>query len=204
MLDSLDLKVRQMHEALDNLRESDLSLLKPERRYTDESFCLSIDFSQGSTEAGLANIASLLVANIACMKDHLKVWCSQNNKAFTGESLIDSDKNVALIHDLWNTDKHAKLNRPRSGHRPRIEGLSKTLCLSTGANANSSVVFVIDPLTGEMKVQTEGGGSANLQVTGRVVDENGSHLGELAEICEKATAAWEKELIRIGVIVPAR
>ena len=105
MLDLLDIKIRQMHEALGNLRESDLSTLKLERGITDQGFYLMIDFSQGNTEAGLANITSLLVANIACMKDQLKVWCSKNNKVFAGESLIDSDKNVALVHDLWNIDK---------------------------------------------------------------------------------------------------
>lgn len=162
-----------------------------------------IDFSEGNTGAGLANIASLLVANIACMKDHLMVWCSINNRVFTGERLIDSDKNVALIHDLWNIDKHAELNRtPRSGHRPRIQGLHQALCLSTGQGADSSAAFTFDPLTGGVKVLTQGSGSVTLAITGQVIDEHGTQLGDFADISEKATAAWEKELSRAGVIIP--
>lgn len=205
MLDLLDRKIRQMHEALGDLKDSDLSSIKPERLSTHRGFYFKVDFSQGNTEAGLANVASLLITNIACMKDHLKVWCTKNNKIFEGENLIDSDKNVALVHDLWNIDKHAELNRaPRSGHHPRIQGLSQMLSLSTGTSAGSSAMFTIDPRTGEMKTQTQGGGSVKRVITGQVVDEHGALLGDFAEICEKATAAWEQALNRAGVAIPAR
>lgn len=205
MLDLLDRKIRQMHEALGGLKDSDLSSIKPERLSTHQGFYFKVDFSQGNTEAGLANIASLLIANIACMKDHLKVWCSKNNKIFEGENLINSDKNVALIHDLCNIDKHAELNRaPRSGHRPRVQGLSQTLGLSVGTSAGSSAIFTIDPRTGEMKTQTQGDGSVKLVITGQVVNEHGALLGDFAEICETATTVWEQALNRAGVTIPAR
>lgn len=205
MLDLLDRKIRQMHEALDDLKDSDLSAIKLECLSTHEGFYFKVDFSQGNTEAGLANIASLLIANIACMKDHLKVWCLKNNKVFEGENLINSDKNVALIHDLWNTDKHAELNRvPRSGHCPRVQGLSQTLTLFTGTSAGSRAVFTIDPRTGGIKTQTQGDGSVKLVITGQVVDEHGDRLGDFAEICEKATAAWEQELNQSGITIPSR
>ena len=209
MLDLLDLKIRQVHEALGALKGSDLSSIKPERLSAYQGFYLEVDFSQGNTEAGLANIASLLITNIACMKDHLKVWCSKNNKVFEGENLINSDKNVALVHDLWNIDKHAELDRaPRSGHRPRIQGLSRglsqMLSLSTGISAGSSAMITIDPRTGTMKTQTQGDGSVKLVITGQIVDEHGAVLGDFAEICEKATAAWEQALNRAGVTILAR
>lgn len=205
MLDLLDRKIRQMHEALGNLEESDLSSIKPEQATTPRGYYCKVDFSQGKTEAGLANITTLLITNIACMKDHLKAWCSKNSKAFEGDALINSDKNVALIHDLWNTDKHAELSsKPRSGHHPKIQGLNQVLSLSTGTSAGSSAVFTFDPRTGEMKTETQGGGSVKLTITAKVVDEHGALLGEFSDICEKATSAWEQALNRAGVTIPAR
>jgi hypothetical protein len=203
MLDLLDRKIRQMHEALCALEKSDLLSIEPEQLSTHQGFYFQIDFSQGNTEAGLANIVSLLIANIACMKDHLKVWCTKNNKVFEGENLINSDKNVAIVHDLWNIEKHAELDRPpRSGHRPRIQDLSQMLSLSTGTSAGSSAMFTIDPRTGGRKTQTQGNGSVKLVITAQVVDEHGTLLGDFAEICEKATAAWEQTLNRAGVAIP--
>lgn len=167
MLDLLDRKIKQMHEALGNLEEANLSSIKPEQGSTPRGYYCKVDFSQGKTDAGLANIATLLIANIACMKDHLKAWCSKNCKAFEGDTLINSDKNVALIHDLWNTEKHAELNsKPRSGHHPKIQGLNQALSLSTGTSAGSSAVFTFDPRTGEMKTKTkaEAASSSRLQL----------------------------------------
>lgn len=197
MLDLLDRKIRQMHEALGSLEDSDLSSIKPEQGATPGGYYCKVDFSQGKTEAGLANIA--------CMKDHLKAWCLKNTKVFEGDALINSDKNVALVHDLWNTAKHAELSsKPRSGHYPKIQGLNQMLSVSTGTGAGSSASFTFDPRTGEMKTETQGGGSVKLAITAQVVDERGILLGEFADICEKATDAWEHALIRAGVAIPAR
>ena len=204
MIDLLDLKIRQMHEALGELKDSDLSSIKPELLSTHQGFYCNVDFSQGNTDAGLANVASLLITNIACMKDHLKAWCTKNNKIFEGDILIGSDKNVALVHDLWIIDKHAELRASRSGHRPRIQGLCQMLSFSTGPSLGSSGMFTIDPRTGEVKTQTQGSASVKLVITGQVVDEIGNLLGDFAAICEKATVAWEEALNRAGVVIPAR
>lgn len=205
MLDLLDRKIRQMHEALGNLEESDLSTVSAERFMTPHRYYCTLDFSQGATDAGLANIATLLIANIACMKDHLKVWCSKNNKAFKGDELINSDRNVALVHDLWNTDKHVELKGPtRSGHLPKLHDLHKALNLSTGPSAGSSAFLTLDPQTGELRIETDGGGNAKLVIRGQVLNEHGTLLGEFADLCEKATSSWEQALNQAGVTVPSR
>ena len=117
--DALDRKIQQMHHALGELRSDDVSSISVERR----SNYMGIDFSQGTTPSGLANIASGIIANIACLKDHLKVWCHRNGKTHDYEKLINTNKDVALIHDLWNIDKHGELNRPpRSGVPPGSSG----------------------------------------------------------------------------------
>src|SRR6266508_6146785 len=117
-----------MHEALGALATSDLSSVVPQGGITPEGFYWTVDFTQGSTDAGLANIASLLIANIDWLKDHLKAWCKTNGKPFEGDNLIDSEKDVAIIHDLWDLDKHADLNSPpRSGYRAKLKNLRRQL-----------------------------------------------------------------------------
>lgn len=205
MLDVLDRKIRQMHQALGDLANEDLSQLKTEYSETDYGFYQKLDFNQGQSDAQLANTATLLIANIASIKDHLKAWCVQNNNSFEGDRLIDSNIDVATIHDLWNIDKHANLNRPpRSGQTPKLINISQQLSLSTGTGGSSSASFSMDPRTGEMKVQTTGSGSVSLVIDAEIVNENNANIGRFAETCERATSAWENALVTAGVPVPSR
>ena len=201
MLDILDRKIRQMHEALGQLQNSDISSVKSEEERTGTRYYCKVDFSGGKSDAELANVATLLVANIACIKDHLKSWCKSADRVFEGDALIDSDINVAIVHDLWNIDKHAELDKaPRSGCIPKIKDLHQSLRLSTGKQAHS-----ISP--DDMYIQTGlrlvGSGSATLAISGSVVDENGKTLGDFSDICEKAVVSWEKALLRAGVPIPS-
>jgi hypothetical protein len=197
--DTLDKKIRQMHDALSDLRSEDLASVSVERGPN----YVRLDFSQGTTPSGLANIASSLIANIACLKDHLKVWCRRNGKTHDCENLINTNRNAAIIHDLWNIDKHCELNRaPRSGTLPQIQNLTRALRMETGPTAGSSVMFTINT-TGFM-IHHRGGGNSALIVTGQVVDEHGTLLGDFDEICERAASAWEVELAHAGVSLPPR
>ena len=198
MLDLLDRRIKQMHKALGDLSEPDLSSIVIDHRATPQGFYCEIDFSRGTTEIELRNIADLLVANIACLKDHLKVWCRTNGKSFEGDELIDSNRDVALIHDLWNVSKHVELNRaPRSGHHPEIKNLKRLLTLSGGDKGSS---FAFNPFTGQARTS----GSVSLTVTGDVVDkDNNTRLGDFAGICVAAAAAWQHTIARAGVSIPA-
>lgn len=160
MIDVLDRKIRQMHAALAGLASSDLTTIKPQIGEGDGYYYAKVDFNQDADEITLANAASLLVANIASMKDHLKAWCKKQGVVFNGDALINSNRAVALIHDLWNVDKHAELTTPpRSGHRPRLLGLRKNLVISSGTSAGSGAFFSMDPRTGKVTTGTSGGGS---------------------------------------------
>lgn len=203
MLDVLDRKIRQMHAALGALSSDDVLSVKPRVEITDRCTYVSVDFNADSDPVQLANAASLLIANIASLKDHLKVWCKSKNIPFNGENLINSNRSVALIHDLWNVDKHAELtSRPRSGQVPKLINLSKTLSLSTGTEPNSAVVYFMDPKTGKMNVKSSGGGSAKIQLSGTIVDQAGNILAEFNAACSEAVNAWEKELVVAGVPLP--
>jgi hypothetical protein len=198
--DALDRKVRQMHEALGALRCEDLSSVRVER---DTNY-VRVDFSQGTNPSGLANIASSLIANIACLKDHLKLWCQQNGKTHDPENLINTNRDVAIVHDLWNIDKHGELNRPpRSGVHPKLQNLARGLRIQTGATPGSVGMFTMNLQGGEMRIHNDGGSTA-LVITGEIVDENGRALGDFETVCERAASAWEQELIKAGVAIPPR
>jgi len=203
MIQLLDRKVRQMHAALEGLSTDDLSTIELTTGATPTLYYAAIDFS--GNQVNLANTATLLVTNIACLKDHLKAWCQKNGRPFEGDDLINSDREVPIVHDLWNLDKHAELNRPpRSGFRPEIRNLRRPLRLSTGTGAGSEALFMFDPRTGTMTFRASGTGSVSLQLQGEVVDESGRVVGEFSAICEKAAVGWEGALLRAGVPIPAR
>jgi len=203
MIDVLDRKIRQMHAALAGLVTDDLSTIKPQFAEADGRYYTKVDFNQDSDEIALANAASLLITNIASMKDHLKVWCNKNGVAFHGETLINNNRTVALIHDLWNIDKHAELNKPpRSGHTPKLQDLRKNLSLSSGSVAGSVVFFSMDPRTGKITTGTSSGGSVQLALRAQIVDENGNVLGDFSSICKQAVDEWAKALSSAGVQLP--
>jgi hypothetical protein len=204
MLHLLDRKIRQLHEALGAMRSPSIESVQIERGLAADNYYFKIDFNQSRTEAELSNLATLLVANIACLKDHLKVWCEANKAPFEGDTLINTNRDAALIHDLWNTDKHAVLNKPRSGHKPKLVDIRQRLALSTGTSESGGAVLQIEMATGKLLTHSLGDGSAGLRVTARIVDENGVMLGELSDVCQRATEAWERTLVQAGISIPAR
>ena len=203
MIDVLDRKIRQMHAALAELASDDVTTIKPQIGEVDGYYYIKVDFNQNTDDTALANTASLLIANIAALKDHLKVWCKRRGIAFHGDFLIDSNRAVALVHDLWNIDKHVELNKPpRSGCTPRLQGLRKVLVISSGASPNSGASYSIDPHTGKVTTNTFGGGSMQLAIKAQIVDENGKILGDFAEVCTQAADEWAKVLSAAGVPLP--
>src|SRR5437870_8299025 len=68
----LDLRIRQLHEAMGDVRTEDLSSIRTETGIIGSWHYVHIDFSGAASDAQLANVVSLCLANIACLKDHLK------------------------------------------------------------------------------------------------------------------------------------
>lgn len=199
----LNRKIRQMHAALEDLATDDLSSIQPRITSSDAHVCASVDFNENSDPIALYNAASLLVANIASLKDYLKVWCKRQGVPFHGDALINGNRAVALIHDLWNTDKHAELNSPpRSGHKPILKDVRTALRISTGTTPGSGAFFSMDPRTGKMTTGASGGGKVQLALVAQIVDETGSVLGDFAETCEEAVNAWSIALTAVGVQLP--
>ena len=164
---------------------------------------MKVDFNASSDPIELANTATLLVANIASIKDHLKAWCKAKGLTFQGDALIDSNKAVALVHDLWNVDKHAELSsKPRSGHTPKLSNVKQALVLTTGTQAGAGVFVSIDPRSGKVTSGSSGGGSAKISLAAEIIDEHGNILGDFTSTCTEAVESWERALLAAGVLLP--
>ena len=198
---SIEQKLEQLYAALAEMQVTEkLPSIKPTTRRVGNQFATSIDFTLGTNRATAANRVSLLINNIACLKDHLKSWCKKNGKSFTGDQLIDSNKDVAIIHDLWNLDKHAELNRPsRSGLSPRLLQPAQTNLTFKGGSSEPSMVTI--PIFGDGPIQAQG--EVSLRITTTVADKDGKPLDDLEAISLRAVAAWEAEFVNAGMtLVP--
>lgn len=200
MFGGLEEKCEQALTALGQLAEKDFSKIIVQREESHSRRSVFVSFSDGPTQSELQNSVTILVANIASLKDHLKKWCRQNSSNFDAEAVLTHCHEAALVHDLWNSDKHGGLDRPpRSGLTPKVADLQKALVLSSGTAAGSGAFFTMDPRTGKTEIGGSEGGSVAHKITGRVVDEHGNHLGELEDICEKALEAWVEAMKSAGL-----
>ena len=194
---SIEKKLEQLYAALADLRVTEkLNSIKPTTKIVGNRLATSIDFTTGTNRATADNRVSSVINNIACLKDHLKSWCKKNGKSFAGEELINSDRDVAIIHDLWNLDKHAELNRPsRSGLSPRLrQSASTRLTIKSDGTTSSSTATIS---FGGGVIQSQG--KVDLSIDADVVDKDDNPLGNLEAISLRAVAAWEAELIKAGI-----
>lgn len=179
------------------IRIPNLAAVQPQIGFTDQAFYVAIDFGGSVSDVELANSVSLFIANIACLKDHLKAWCKMHDVPFNGDKLIDSNRDVGLIHDLWNRDKHFDLDRSRTGLFPELRNIARMARLSTKADAGSWIAISLDPRTGQLR--RHGDGTAEVVIDADVVDSKGIRLGGLIDISERAIAEWEAALTVAGV-----
>lgn len=177
---SIEQKLEQLYAALAEMNVTDkLSSIRPTTKTAGNRCVISIDFTMGTNRATAENRASLLINNIACLKDHLKLWCKRNGKPFTGDQLIDSNRDVAIIHDLWNLDKHGELSRPpRSGLSPQLLQPARTGLTFKGGGPVPPMVII--PFSGGGAIQARG--EVSLSIDATVVDKDGKPLGHLEAI----------------------
>lgn len=199
MQDALDLKLRRLHEALGDTRD-DIGSVKADVGVKDGRYYCAVDFSQGASEAELANGLGTLIANIACLKDHLGAWCLLHGLPFAGDALIDSNLDVGIIHDLWIRDKHYTIRKSRSKLNPDLRNIRKTGAITVGGGQRAG--YTIDLHSGQLK--PFGDGKVEVIIDADVFDGAGKKVGGVMAIAERAIAAWEAELIKAGVHVAAR
>jgi hypothetical protein len=192
---TIEQKLQQMYAALRGMELKDkLPTIQPQVRRIGNQDVKVFDLNQAADGATAANQVSLLLNNVGCLKDHLRAWCNKNSRPFTGEDLINNNRDVAIIHDLWNLDKPAELNRrSRSGLSPRFQSPPVAAIAPKGSS------FVLDFRMVDGHLQ----GQANLRIAAIVVDEHGNSLGSLEDIALRAVTAWEAEFAKTGVTLSA-
>ncbi|HEX4005111.1 MAG TPA: hypothetical protein VHX60_02950 [Acidobacteriaceae bacterium] len=148
---TIDQKIAQLYAALSEMHITDeLASIEPVTRQVGERYVSTFDLNAAADQATSANRVTVLLNNIACLKDYLKVWCKRDGKTFTGDTLINGNKDVAIIHDLWNTDKHAEVSGSRSGLFPQLrEAAAPSLTLRGGGglpDAMATIQMVRNPV----------------------------------------------------------
>lgn len=180
-------RIDLLYEALGRVRAKTpprIPLVKTQM--ADGSVSLRTDFSGGQSKQAMHLDCVALVDAIASLKDHLRIWCEENARQFHGDQLINNNRDVAIVHDLWNMNKHSKLNRkPRSGSHPRCQNFRRLLGISGGQEA----MWIISTDGADMK---QAKGTGEFVTTADVVDENGEDLGRLDEIAKRAVGAWSE------------
>lgn len=151
------------------------------------------DWSGGRSQDQLMNDALSVINSIMGLRDRAVTFLRANGRDPTiVEDFVDGDKNVAIVHDLANKDKHGKLDRPRSASSPEIRSLTRALQLR--AEPGSVASFTMK-MTGEVTIV----GHGDVGLVGEIVDESGVKLGAFEQVIESAISSWEEFLARIGI-----
>src|ERR1700677_3677566 len=102
---TIEQKLQQMYAALRGMELKDkLPMIQPQVKRTGNQDGKVFDLNQVADGATAANQVSLLLNNVACLKDHLKAWGNKNGKPFTGEDLIKKNRDVPIAAIL--VDEH--------------------------------------------------------------------------------------------------
>lgn len=196
-LDQLQARLLRLHASVASASTFEIPVFQSPRLVGSGTF--SVEFTDGRSLADMENVLALLIANVASLKDHLKVWCAEHSVSFPGDTLIKNERAVALIHDLWNRDKHGALDRPRSGCKPLIRDVHQSLGVDPINGLGSSVEGRFNLETGETRVFPGPNTRLSLVIDGEIVDELGNKLGGVLETCATALNAWEKAMTTCGV-----
>jgi len=139
---------------------------------------------------------------VGSLKDHIKDAWKETGLPMPSpkpwEDLLNNDNSVAIVHDLWNLNKHGSLDRPpRSGFIPRLsEGaieIGNSLGHVGGGSANDTLVLVGGEF-GRALFVGPGGNPVPCRVRVSVLDEHRNTKGDFLDICCRAISGWNRVL----------
>jgi hypothetical protein len=198
--DDILARLHRIYAAIDAVLESDLTKFPPHIFQDETHFAMYQDFIGGLTPAELTNLAYSVIHNVANLRDHLRRWAVKNgHNPSRIDQAISRSMPLQIITDLSNNDKHGypPRNAGHSGKAPQLTEIQRVLCLTTAAEAGSSVRVI---LTSSGPKQVSGSGSTSVAITGQVVDAHGTVIGDLYDIEVEALKAWEQELKDLGIL----
>jgi hypothetical protein len=198
MAHDLHHRIGRIYAAIGVGEEMDMSKLKPHILESDRFFAVFQDFSGGLTAEQMENLAYSLIHNIANVGDHAPRWAKRNGKsAGSINETVDASFAIRVMIDLSNNDKHGYPPRGRgySSRSPRLVNVRRVLRLTTGNEKGSSVAMTLNP-DGTPRIL--GSGSAKAVLTGEVLDDTGTTIGDLDDLASKAVEDWEDALRQLG------
>jgi hypothetical protein len=192
-------RLNQMHAALGAISDYDLTSLRPVITVTPHS--VSTEYQLGSDRVALMNQASLVIDSIGKLKDHFKEWLKQNGRSSQiSEDVINDNPAVAIIHDLWNKEKHVHLTKPsRSGHDPELVIRDRGLVVGRGTEVLSQLSFVLDTETGALMLDKQG--DVCIRLNAEIRDQHGTLLGDFEDVCTQAAQCWLSAMKSEGVTI---
>ncbi len=187
-------RIHRLHVAIGRVVEHDLTNF-PARAYSDhQGHGVLQDFSKGMSEVEISETIHSLIHNIASFHDHLKKWGAMNGvNSDDIHDFFKSSFDFCVVRDLWNNDKHGypPKNDGWSGKSPQLVNAYAVGRLSSGSAANSSAKVTLGK-GGTPIAKTSGSGSANVVLTGDVVDKDGKGLSDAHIFIEAALRICEE------------
>ena len=195
--DSLMERLSRIYASLDEALEGDLAKFPPKIVKGEPFVSIYQDFLGGLTQAQISNIAHSFVHNIANFKDHLKKWVRSNNYDVDNiDNVFKASRTLKIMQDLSDNDKHGypKRNGGYSKKSPHLIEVKRVMRLVGGGSGHSGIYLTPK---GPKKF---GDGSANVIITGQVVDGDNNSLGNLYDISIDAVVVWEQMLKSMGIL----
>ncbi len=200
MDDAILQRISRIYAAIGAIEECDPTKLKATVIQNDKITAVFQDFRSGLSDDELSNQAYSVIHNIANLRDHLRRWAANNghdkNKV---DNAVDNCFELQVIQDLSNNDKHGY--PPRDGghskRSPQLIEINRVMRLQTQPKKDSMIAMTVGP---DGVPRFLGDGTAKAVVTGDVVDNARSRIGDLYEMATKAVEAWERLLVDFGLI----
>jgi len=192
-------RIDRIYAALGEVQETDISNIKPKVRGDRHKIRIYQDWMGGLKEADITNLANSLIANIASLEYRLEQWAHHNNKdKGVVDKIFKASKELKIIHDLWNNDKHGYPPRQpsKSGLCPRADKFNRVLQMVTKAEEGSSMCLTFNRQGAQ---QIKGAGAAKVIITGDILDKDGNKVGDFYSTVSKALEAWERVLDIFGI-----
>lgn len=178
---------------------------KPEVVEIEGGTAFEICFDNRS-EVELEFVANAIINEICGLLDRARRrFIAHGRQASEVSIYVRSNLPMALVVDLWNTDKHEELtHRPYSQFKPKITKLSSGAILQYDPETRTYAAegTIVSPAFDIESMITEGEGSSTncvVSILGKVVDENGVEIYDLEKLLPDAIFEWEKFLMANGV-----
>jgi hypothetical protein len=181
-----------MYAAIGAAADIELATFQTYLEMRPEDSNLYINFDGGASEAELELIATGAINNIAMFFDQCYVWASVATNGVSVDEVkgvTKSCKELQIIRDLYNKDKHPHQGPSQSGLSPVLGEVSVRLSFTDSLE-----------MTAFQSTVTFGGNIDRIVSTTIRNSKTNATVGELHDILVKGISAWETFLTAKGLM----